>query len=31
MSYEELSHTADVNIRARAPTLDALFGKLSRR
>ncbi len=27
MSYEELSHTADVNIRARAPTLDALFGE----
>jgi SHS2 domain-containing protein len=27
MSYEELSHTADVKIRACAPTLDALFGE----
>jgi SHS2 domain-containing protein len=27
MSYEELPHTADVKIRARAPTLDALFGE----
>jgi len=27
MSYEELSHTADVKIRARAPTCDALFGE----
>src|SRR5208283_343132 len=27
MSYEELSHTVDVKIRARAPTLDALFGE----
>ena len=25
MSFEELPHTADVKIRARAPTLDALF------
>ena len=25
MSFEEISHTADVKIRARAPTLDALF------
>jgi SHS2 domain-containing protein len=25
MSFEEVSHTADVKIRARAPTLDALF------
>ena len=28
MSYEELSHTADVKIRARAPTCDALFGEV---
>jgi SHS2 domain-containing protein len=27
MSYEELPHTADVKIRARAPTPDALFGE----
>jgi SHS2 domain-containing protein len=27
MSYEELSHTADVKIRARAPTRAALFGE----
>ena len=25
MSFEELPHTADIRIRARAPTLDALF------
>jgi SHS2 domain-containing protein len=25
MSFEEISHTADVKIRARAPTRDALF------
>jgi SHS2 domain-containing protein len=25
MSYEEISHTADVKIRARAKTLDSLF------
>jgi SHS2 domain-containing protein len=25
MSFEELSHTADVKIRARAPTLDGVF------
>lgn len=25
MSFEEISHTADVKIRARAPTPDALF------
>jgi SHS2 domain-containing protein len=25
MSFEEISHTADVKIQARAPTLDALF------
>ena len=25
MSFEEISHTADVKIRARAPTSDALF------
>jgi SHS2 domain-containing protein len=25
MSYEEIPHTADVKIRVRAPTLDALF------
>lgn len=25
MSFEELSHTADVRIRVRAPTLDLLF------
>jgi SHS2 domain-containing protein len=25
MSYEELSHTADVRMRIRAPTLDLLF------
>jgi SHS2 domain-containing protein len=25
MSFEEISHTADVKIRARAPTLGALF------
>jgi SHS2 domain-containing protein len=25
MSFEELSHTADVRIRVRAPTLDVLF------
>lgn len=25
MSFEELSHTADVKIRARAPSLDSLF------
>lgn len=27
MSFEEISHTADVKIRARAPTLDALFSE----
>ena len=27
MSFEELPHTADVKIRARAPTLDALFSE----
>jgi len=27
MSYEELSHTADVKIRARAPTCEALFSE----
>ncbi|MFA6362107.1 archease [Methanoregula sp.] len=27
MSYEELSHTADVKIRACAPTLEGLFGE----
>ena len=27
MSFEELSHTADVKIRVRAPTLDALFSE----
>lgn len=27
MSFEELSHTADVKIRACAPTPDALFGE----
>ncbi len=27
MSYEELSHTADVKMRVRAPTPDALFGE----
>ncbi|MGA2161197.1 MAG: archease [Methanoregula sp.] len=27
MSYEELSHTADVKIRACAPTTDALFSE----
>lgn len=30
MSFEELPHTADVKIRARAPTLDAVFGEASR-
>ncbi|HNX18124.1 MAG TPA: archease [Methanoregula sp.] len=30
MSFEELPHTADVKIRASAPTLDALFGEASR-
>ncbi len=30
MSYEELPHTADVKIRACAPTLDALFGEACR-
>jgi SHS2 domain-containing protein len=27
MSFEELSHTADVKIRARSPTLDGLFSE----
>ena len=27
MSFEEISHTADVKIRARAPTLEALFSE----
>ena len=27
MSFEEISHTADVKIRARAQTLDALFSE----
>jgi SHS2 domain-containing protein len=27
MSFEELSHTADVKIRVRSPTLDALFAE----
>jgi len=27
MSYEELSHTADVKIRACAPTLEGIFGE----
>jgi SHS2 domain-containing protein len=27
MSFEEISHTADVKIRARAQTLDALFNE----
>ncbi len=27
MSFEELSHTADVKIRVRSPTLDALFSE----
>ena len=27
MSFEELPHTADVKIRARAPTLEALFSE----
>ena len=30
MSFEELSHTADVKIRACAPTLDALFSEACR-
>jgi SHS2 domain-containing protein len=30
MSFEELPHTADVKIRASAPTLDALFGEASK-
>src|SRR5208337_531199 len=30
MSFEELSHTADVKIRARASTPDALFGEACR-
>jgi SHS2 domain-containing protein len=30
MSFEELSHTADVKIRVRAPTPDALFGEACR-
>jgi len=30
MSFEELPHTADVKIRARAPTLDGLFGEAFR-
>ena len=28
MSFEELPHTADIKIRARAPTLDALFAEV---
>jgi SHS2 domain-containing protein len=27
MSFEEISHTADVKIRVRAPTLEALFSE----
>jgi len=27
MSFEEISHTADVKIRARAPTIEALFSE----
>ncbi len=27
MSFEEIAHTADVKIRARAPTLEALFSE----
>lgn len=27
MSFEEISHTADIKIRVRAPTLDALFSE----
>jgi len=27
MSFEEISHTADIKIRARAPTLEALFSE----
>ena len=27
MSFEEISHTADVKIRARANTLEALFSE----
>lgn len=30
MSFEELPHTADVKIRACAPTLDQLFGEACR-
>lgn len=28
MSFEELPHTADIKIRARAPTLEALFAEV---
>ncbi|MCK9593487.1 MAG: archease [Methanoregula sp.] len=28
MSFEEISHTADIKIRARAPTLEALFSEI---
>ncbi len=27
MSFEEISHTADVKIRVHAPTLEALFSE----
>jgi SHS2 domain-containing protein len=27
MSFEEISHTADIKIRARAPTIEALFSE----
>ena len=27
MSFEEISHTADIKIRVRAPTLEALFSE----
>ena len=30
MSFEEISHTADVKIRVRAPTLEALFSETSK-
>lgn len=28
MSFEEIPHTADIKIRARAPTLEALFSEI---
>ncbi|TFG89601.1 MAG: archease, partial [Candidatus Atribacteria bacterium] len=27
MSFEEISHTADIKIRVRAPTLEGLFSE----